>query len=85
MTAYDDLKAAGREVATLRRIISQCDHLFETDSPAAVVSHALNLGESLGTKSVWVKRELRLCPKCGLRQERRQFAPDDAWGRWKDC
>lgn len=76
------LTRAKVEVGRLQRLINACEHTF-TEGAQCVAACEIDLGESMGTTSVWEMTQRRTCSKCGLTQMRRQCRPDEAWGDWR--
>lgn len=60
-----------------------CEHNFVT-TPEHVAVREIDLGESIGSRRVFVLRRTRACAQCGLNQQQIQWNPDERWSDWKD-
>jgi hypothetical protein len=79
---FHELRQAENQVAALRSKINQCAHEFD-ESPSRCEVITIDLGESIGTKRVFVMAQRRRCGLCGLEQSRMQHDPDCDYGSWK--
>ncbi len=71
------------EVARLKRKIDDCVHEWVEGDPG-MTTHTLELGESIGSSNIWVLRQVRDCPVCGLHEQRTKYEPDWDWSPWGD-
>lgn len=73
---------AEAEVEALRAKIANCPHEW-VEEAARMETHALDLGESIGTSNIWVLRQHRDCSRCGLHQAQTKYEPNWEWSDWE--